>query len=295
MKANKMFKKIVCAALAATTVVGGAVAFAGCTTNHPEVEMQIEFNGVTYTLEYKLYRKKATNTVNHFLALAENGYYDGLCVHDYTAAKWYTGAYSFDETTDVDGGLVYKDYFKTVSAYENKDFVSVWKDSDKTIPTYTLYGEFSDNGMTIAKGDFLAQSFGSLSMIYEDKGADAEEYKVYVNRLDGKGVSAKDYEMNSATSMFAINITGAGVDKKHATFATLEEDSVDELTALKDAIAAYISANYPDDEEGAPTFTNETTIHYGQNDPIIEDLELSVEYEVPSEPIVIKSVKVTKY
>ena len=77
--------------------------------------------------------------------------------------------------------------------------------------------------------------------------------------------------------------------------ASLEEDSVDELTALKDAIAAYISANYPDDEDGAPTFTNETTIHYGQNDPIIEDLELSVEYEVPSEPIVIKSVKVTKY
>ncbi len=292
---KKILRKIVCTALTAATLVGGAFAFAGCTTNHPEVEMKIEFNGVTYTLEYKLYRKKATNTVNHFLALAENGYYDGLCVHDYTASKWYAGGYSFDKTSDVDGGLVYKDYFKTVAAYENKDFVSVWKDSDKTIPTYTLYGEFSENGMTVAKGDFLAQSFGSLSMFYEDKGENAEDYKVYVERLDGKGVSSKEYEMNSATSLFAINITGTSVDKKHATFATLEEDSVDELTALKDAIAAYISANFPEDEEDAPSFTNAVSVHYGQGDLFIGDDDLTVEYDVPVEPIVIKSVKVTKY
>ena len=291
---NKTFKKVVCAALTAASVFGSAVAFVGCTTDRPEVEMQIGFNGKTYTLEYTLYRKKATNTVNHFLALVENGYYNGVCVHDYTDVKWYTGAYTYNENSEVDGGLTYKDYFSIVSAYENKDFVSVWADSAKTTPTYTLYGEFSENGMSIEKGDFLTQSLGSLSMYYTDKGENATEYEVYVERLDGKGVAKKQYEKNSATSMFAINFTGTGIDKSHATFATLQEDSVSELNDLKSAVEAYIKANFTDEEDGAK-FAEEIELHYGQGDPFIEDAELTATYNVPSAPIVIKSVKVTKY
>ena len=289
---KKMFKKVVCAALTAASVLGAAATFAGCTTDHPEVEMQIGFNGKTYTLEYKLYRKKATNTVNHFLALAENGYYDGLCVHNYTDAKWYTGAYAYNANSEVDGGLSYKDYFSTVSQYSNKDFVSVWLDKEKATPTYTLYGEFSENGMTIAKGDFLSQSFGSLSMYYTNKGEG--EYDVYVQRLDGNGMAKKRYEMNSATSMFAINLTGSGVDKSHATFALLMEDSVDELKDLQSAIASYIKANFSDEEEGS-SFAEEVELHYGQGDPFIEDAELTVTYNVPTMPIVIKKVSVKKY
>lgn len=292
---KKTMKKIVCAALSAATVVGGAFAFAGCTTNHPEVEMQITFNGQTYTLEYKLYRKISPNTVKHFLALAENGYYNGLCVHDYSTSKWYTGAYSYNAASEVDGGLVYKDYFSTVSAFDNKDFVSVWLDSKKETPTYTLYGEFSQNGMKMEKGDFLAQSFGSLSMFYEDKGENASEMQVYVDRVDGKGVRSMAYEMNSATSIFAINLSGSGVDSYHVTFATLDEDSVSELTALKDAITAYVNKNYSEEEENAPEFTNEVEVHYGEGDPFIEDAGLTVKYDVPAEPIVIKSVSVKKY
>ena len=292
---NKTFKKVVCATLTAVSVIGGAMAFTGCTTNHPEVEMQIGFNGKTYTLEYKLYRKKATNTVNHFLALAENGYYDGLCVHNYTDSKWYTGGYSYNDATEVDGGLTYKDYFSVVSAYSNKDFVSVWLDNAKTKPTYTLYGEFSENGMSIDKGDFLSQSLGSLSMYYTDKGENASEYEVYAERLDGKGVRKIGYEMNSATSMFAINFTATGVDKSHATFAILAEDSVDELNDLKSAVDAYIKANFDEEEEDGAKFTNDVELHYGQGDPFISESELTVTYSVPSMPIIIKSVKVTKY
>ena len=68
---NKIFKKVLCATLATATLAGGAIAFGGCTTNRPEVEMQISFNGKTYTLEYQLFRKLAPNTVEHFLVLAE--------------------------------------------------------------------------------------------------------------------------------------------------------------------------------------------------------------------------------
>ena len=292
---KKTMKKIVCAALSAATVLGGAFAFAGCTTNHPEVEMQIAFNGQTYTLEYKLYRKISPNTVNHFLALAENGYYNGLCVHDYSVSKWYTGAYSYNAASEVDGGLMYKDYFSIVSNFDNKDFVSVWKDSQGEIPTYTLYGEFAQNGMKMDKGDFLSQSFGSLSMFYEDKGDNASEMQVYVKRVDGKGMRAKTYEMNSATSIFAINLSGSGVDSYHVTFATLSEDSVSTLTELKDAINAYIKKHYSEEEENAPEFTEEVEIHYGEGDPFIEDAGLTVKYDVPAEPIVIKSVTVKKY
>ncbi len=299
---KRTLKKTLCVALAAATVVGGAFSMAGCTTDHPEVEMVLAFNGRTYTVEYKLYRKKAPNTVNHFLALVENGYYnekDGknICVHDYTSSKWYTGAYAYNSATEENGGLEYRDYFSIVSAYENKDFVSVWLDSEKSTATYTLYGEFQNNGMKMDKGGFVAQSFGSLSMFYEDKGENADEYDVYVERVDGNGIRSMKYEMNSATSMFSINITSTGVDKSHATFATLKDDSVDELTDLRNAINAYISANFPEDEEqeDEPEFTESYELPYGAGDPFVSEAELSVSYNVPVEPIIIKSVKVLKY
>jgi hypothetical protein len=151
--------------------------------------------------------------------------------------------------------------------------------------------------MKMYKGDFVSQAFGSLSMIYEDKGENATEYDVYVERVDGNGIRSMKYEMNSATSMFAINITGTGVDRAHATFATLKDDSVEELTELRDAINAYITANFPEDKEhdDEPEFTEEYELDCGLNDPFIKDAELTVSYDVPAEPIIIKSIKVLKY
>ena len=293
---KRFLKRAISSTLAAISIVGGAFAFAGCTTDHPEVEMKLAFNGKTYTLEYKLYRKKATNTVNHFLALAENGYYDGVCVHDYPDSKWYTGSYTYDENNEANGGLSYKDYFSIVSGFENKDFVSVWLDEARNNPTYTLYGEFSENGMSMDKGDFLSQSFGSLSMIYESVGENAQEEYVYVKRMDN-GLSRRvKYEKNNATSTFAINLTATGIDSKHAVFAILDEDSEDELTDLKNAIADYIKANFSDDDETNETFVQkDVEVHYGVGDPFISEAELTVKYDVPTKPIIIQSVKVLKY
>lgn len=298
---KKFLKRAISTAIATVSVVGGAFAFTACTTNNPEVEMRIAFNGTTYTLEYKLYRKLAPNTVNHFLALVENGYYnkqDGqnICIHDYTDTKWYTGGYSYNANSEENGGLSYRDYFGIVSAYSNKDFVSVWKDTAKTMPTYTLYGEFPDNGMEMAKGSFLSPTFGSLAMYYEDKGDNADAFDVYVERVDGNGIRKIKYETNSATSMFSINLSSSSTDKSHCTFATLQESSVDELKSLQDAVSKYIKNNFSgEDEEGAEGFTEAVEVSYGQGDPFIENAGLTVEYDVPTTPIIIKSIKVLKY
>jgi hypothetical protein len=97
---KKTMNKVLCGILAGVSVFGSAAMLGGCTTNHPEVEMQIAFDGKTYTLEYTLYRKFAPNTVAHFLQLAENGYYDGLCVHDYADNKLYS-VYNYVEEVEV--------------------------------------------------------------------------------------------------------------------------------------------------------------------------------------------------
>lgn len=298
---KKFLKKAISATLATVSIVGGAFAFTSCTTNNPEVQMRISFNGTTYTLEYKLYRKLAPNTVNHFLALVENGYYnemDGqnICIHDYSSSKWYTGGYSYNANSEENGGLTYRDYFSIVSAYENKDFVSVWRDTATTMPTFTLYGEFPNNGMEMEKGSFLSPSFGSLAMYYEDKGDNADEFDVYVKRVDGGGIRKIKYEKNSATSMFSINLSSStSADKSYCTFATLQESSEDELKKLQEAVNKYIETHFSDSDDDEDGFTQEVEMSYGEGDPFIDNADLTVEYDVPTTPIIIKSIKVLKY
>ena len=69
MLRNKPLKKIMCAALAGVSVFASVAMFSSCTTSHPEVEMKLSFNDKSYTLQYKLYRKIAPSTVQHFLCL----------------------------------------------------------------------------------------------------------------------------------------------------------------------------------------------------------------------------------
>jgi hypothetical protein len=101
-------KKIITYALAVSASFACVSTFTACETARPKVEMEIVFQDETYTLEYELYRKIAPATVAHFLTLADNGYYDGLCVHDYADSRMYSGAYSYSAETTTDGGLVYK-------------------------------------------------------------------------------------------------------------------------------------------------------------------------------------------
>lgn len=279
---KKLLKKLACLTMALTATCACAATFTACETDYPEVTLEIEFDGEVYELEYKLYRKVAPSTVNHFLKLVENGYYDGVCVHDYDASssKLITGAYTYTAGAD-NGGLVYKNYYDIVKTYENFPH-TVWADEAQQTPTYTLYGEFSENGFSVKKG-ITDNLFGSLSMYYTSK--TTSEDKVSVKRADGDGYSNKQYKYNSATSMFAIALSeSATTNSAYCTFATLAEGSVDMLKDLKEAIEGY-----EDD------LTNDYTVEVDRDDAFVYDHSLTAEYSVPSIAIVIKKATVGKY
>ncbi len=292
---KKTLKKITCAALAAVSVFGCAATLTACETSHPEVEMKIEFDDKTYTLEYELYRNIAPATVKHFLFLAGNGYYDGLVVHDYsTSSRLYTGVYSSGEEA---GSLVYKKYFETIAGYDNyKSFPhSVWMDEEKSSPLYTLKGEFEDNNFTVTNGD-LKETFGSLTMYYHDISSysTVADSNVYVARASEEGkVNKGDYKFNSTTSMFYISLTTTTKSNNgYCTFAKLDKDSVDTLKNLQEAIADYVDAHYSENED---EFTHSTTMKVFEDDKMFEHYSVTKTYSVPMEPITLKSVKVKKY
>ncbi len=287
---SKILKKTLCGLLA-LTAFGAVTSFTACETSEPEVEIEIEFNGETYTLEYTLYRKIAPSTVNHFIALAENGYYDGLCVHNYSGTRMYTGGYTYAEGGE-NGGLEYKDYYATVKADSFKNFKhTVWSDSAKEDPTYTLYGEFEKNNFVVTNGA-LRETFGSLTMYYTSK--DSED-DVYAQRADGNGADWKTYQYNSATSLFYISISETEKSNdNYCTFATLDEDSEEELKALRDAISAYWKSAYGSDAEESD-FVTEVEISVDEDDAFVGEKEPTATYKVPNKEIRIKKVEVTKY
>lgn len=300
MSKNTM-KKIVCntmAVLSASACLGLATA---CETAHPEVEMTLTFNGNEYVLEYELYRNIAPSTVNHFLWLVDNDYYNNLCVHNYDASamKMYTGAYSVaTEEVDADG-LTYKEYYTEIAKFKNyADFpVSAWKDLDKTTPLYTLAGEFDANGFTVENGA-KKQSFGSLTMYYTEKTTKTKAYVPYRSEEKAGQVATREYKYNSATSQFYISLSSAETtNSKYCTFATLTEDSVDVLKDLQDAIADYIEANYEveEGESAVAEFTTKHSVTVDEDDPVLNGSGKTVSYLVPNEAIVIKDITTKKY
>ena len=287
---KKTLKRALCTILAGTGIVASLTMFSACTTNRPQVEIHISFNGESYTLAYRLYRKLAPSTVQHFIELAENGYYDGLCVHDYQAdSRMYTGGYTYDANVSADGGLVEKDYFGTVSGWNLTQ--TVWRDEERTQPLNTVYGEFEANGFEVESGA-IRETYGSLTMYYTPK--QTSEF-VYVQRADGNGYDAKNYQYNSANALFYISLsTSSTTNTAYCTFGELEEDSESVLDDLKEAIAAYVEDEY--DGETAD-FAPETEVIVDENDPVedVSGAKETQEYAVPREPIIITSVEVVRY
>ena len=278
-------KKTLCLALAVSSACVSLATMTACETSHPKVEMVLEFNNETYTLEYNLNRKLTPATAKHFLELVDAKFYDGLCVHDYEASNWYTGVYSYDKESS---SLVYKSYLTAVKAMEEKGvFAStVWHDEQMAKSTYTLYGEFKSNNFEVENGS-IENEFGALTMRYTSKG-DLADTRIWAKRSDGTGVDPKEYGYNSATSMFSINVGTRSALKDYCTFAELDEDSVEILRNLKNAIAEYVES-HSDDEE----FAVETEAIINEED-VYADADV-VSFKTPVEPIKINSMKVTKW
>ena len=287
---KKMIKKLISGTLALTSVVACMGTLTACETSKPEFTMTISFNGETYELDYYMNRKVAPATTKHFIWLAENGYYDGLCVHNYTSSRLYTGAFEATADENDSDGLVERNYFDFVknspklSAFPH----SVWEDKEQTMPLYTLRGEFKNNSFEVKNGA-LNPGFGALTMYYVDNSSSDD---VYVEYASQEGMATRQYKYNSATSLFYVALDSSVAQSGYCTFALLQDGEDETLKALQDDIADYIENEYG---EETSDFTSSYSVTFGEGDMFLDNYEKSVTCSVPNKAIVIESIKMTKY
>lgn len=313
MKRNSL-KKIVSVASAAVVCAGAVFAFAGCTTKHPQVTITYTFNNVDYAVTYTLSRYDAPKTVQHFIEVADTGFYNGLCVHDYDDNNLYAGGYTIEN-----GTLAEKDYFtamKKAEADGKKITQSVWAkgsdlvssspvyttEDDTMTPLYTVYGEFENNGTGTKNARENVHSFGALVMYYTNK--ENDDTTVVTERNDGgknnngNKYDNKSYWYNSATSLF-YTFTGqsdSARDRDYCVFGKVDDAGREKLQELVDAIGSY-----KNDLSEDASFTEDVHLNvneYHQNDPVdaVRRAGSEADYKTPiDKPIIVKSVKVNKY
>lgn len=328
---KKLFRAL---AICSTAAIGfvSLAAFTACDTNYPEVTITYEFNGETYEVDYILTRKGAPQTVQHFIELADAGYYEDTVIHNYVESGTflYGGGYTWDPLAeDAHGGLVEKDYWKEVRRLEEEKNITFTQtvfargrdmsgyladlesDSlsytvkgksygaeDEEIPLYTLHGEFSDNGAYGNSKSYSHNRQGTLGMYYTDKGTNNVEVRV-VRRDGGADNVDKDpydtsvYKTNGATSLF-YTFTGAGsrTDLDSSYTAFGRTKDYSQMQALLTAIGEYADGLDEND-----SFTESQSVLVNQYDPIdtARNAKISLTYDVPTVPIYIRSVKVKKY
>lgn len=301
MKKN-FLRRAVAVGATALIAVSSVAMFAGCTTsNNPEVTITYTFNGKDYAVDYVLSRVDAPKTVQHFIELADAGFYDGLVVHDYQDYTLKTGGYKL-----INGQLVEEDYLTTVKALEadGASFTqSVWADEERTIPLYSVYGEFSANGVEQENGKEYVHSEGALVMYYTPKkGQGGTDEQVWVQRADG-GVDNDGneyqrlgYEYNSITSLF-YTFTGESRTESDSVYCVIGK-AKNYTEQMEEGLLAAIT-EYEDTLEEEDSFTTEL-----KNQPLnrydyfrnVQTAGLTADYAAPIlMPITVKSVKVTKY
>lgn len=271
----------------------------GCSTDHPEAQITVEYNEITYVLKYKMYRNMYPQTVQHFIELADNDFYTDTLIHNYQSSYWYGGGYDYVEDgalsyteayTDGEAGLL--DYMEAVSKEREYSILadpelgkitpSVYLDyiDGKYVrPLNTLIGEFSNNQHKIENGA-LKGSFGALRMYYSSK----SDYKDHVY-LDKKGSASGvmgEYRYNSATSLFSIQTgTSTSSDSSFCIFATLK--NTETLTELRTAVTKNVSTK------------TLSRIYIDNYDQFLGANANEASYTLTKLPIIVRSVKITKY
>lgn len=292
--AKKRIARVACV-LALTGLLGAATMLSGCETDHPEATIKIEFNGSTYELNYKLYRKMYPQTVTHFIELVESGFYNNTIIHNYNSSYWYGGGYSYDETyaEDYENGDM-SSYLEEHSKEEA--YLSLFKAGKFTASVYmdhisgkyrdalpTLIGEFSNNDHKIDPDTSLKSSYGCLRMYYSEK--DTTD-TVYLDKTGTSSPLIHEYGYNSATSLFNIQVSSStSSDSNYCIFAVLQ--NTDELSDLQEDISEYISDN------SLTSFTTTVETEIDLYDYIIESQQTS--FTTTALPLIIKSIKITKY
>lgn len=308
-----MFKKVIKKLIAAATLacMAGAIAATATAcnvkTDHPKVKISVEFNQVTYDLEYVLYRNMYPNTVRHFLELTENGFYNGTMVHDYRANDWFAGGYAYD-SADYESAAslnAYADYLEghsleqkymdlfnggkltptVYSDFADKDSTKL--DEKSALPT--LIGEYYNNiHQEIEQGRLTAEQ-GTLKMFYYEKQSTG---KVHVTPTPDQIIPNADYASNCATSVFSMQIgTGSSYsESNYCVFGKMESTAA--LTELIEAVEDYYSSSSAASVTAEDVNVDNLVEIFSAE---AEDKALEVDFTLPALPIVIKTVKITKY
>lgn len=304
--------KTIALCFASAMVIGSVGAFAGCKpeTAHPEVRISYEFNGETYAVEYKLYRNMYPHTVRHFIELSENGFYDGMIIHNYQTNDWFTGAYNYDETeysANVDNAGQMREYFDKFSkeqAYNDlytadKLSASVYGNINadgKVIESTklpTVMGEYYNNIRQEIEKGALTADYGCLKMFYYTK---QSTQKIYVTPTKDQTILA-DYKNNCATSVFAVQTGSSSTysETNYTVFASLKStETFDDFVA---AVKKYIDDNYSGTASNFYTANVEARVDNMENfsNKLENDKGITASFNVPKQPIKVTSVKVTKY
>ncbi|HBN12860.1 MAG TPA: hypothetical protein DD415_04505 [Clostridiales bacterium] len=306
--------------LALAGLVGVSAATSACTvkTKHPRVKISISFLEETYDVEYTLYRNMYPQTVQHFIELADGGFYDNTIIHDYKNNDWLGGAYSYNAVVTSGDNEIQTDYSAAYTSGSLAEYLennckeaayydmfeagkftpSVFKRTvynDKGDPEVdsadalaTLIGEFSENDHKIESGA-LSASYGALKMMYYEKG-DSNQ-KVTIKNSFGE-LLEHDYRYNCATSVFTMqmgNSTSYSATK-YCVFGELRNDSAKKaLQSLTDAIADYVDT--------ISKFTTTVDTKVDTLDRFAEDdgRDIEKQFTLTSVPLIVKTVEVTKY
>ena len=298
---KKIVTKLVLAATLACTTGTIAMSAAACNveTDHPTVKITVEVRpdtqySSTYELEYTLYRNMYPNTVRHFIELADSGFYNNMIVHDYQAADWLSGGYKYDAASYSSGATsgTLSDYFNNEDISKANDYISLFESGALTPSVYdsanpdvawpTLVGEFSSNrSPEIKQGQFSAEA-GVLKMYYYTKNT---KERVLVKFNDGTKYT-RQYMYNCATSIFAMQVAG-GTNISGANYCAFGR--ISNGNTLNKLVEATSDIN------STSTISNIFVDNWDTYSPDRGDQSISVSFKQPSEPIIIKSVKVTKY
>lgn len=296
----KKFGRVMCTLALAGAAFAASSTMAGCSNGHAEAKITIEYSGVSYVLEYTLYRNMYPQTVKHFIELADNKFYDNTIIHDYQTSYWYGGGYSYLEGDAEADEISYKqsydngdllDYLENTSkekAYseladpaKGKITPSVYDSINEgkyVNPYKTLIGEFSNNNHKIDNGA-LKNSYGALKFYYPSISDDEGKKHVYLDKQGSDFGVQGEYRYNCATSLFSIQTgTSTSSDSTHCIFATL--NNTDTLKDLRTVVGKSYS-------------TSDVKVYV--YDELLGTNKIQATYRLPKTPIIIKSVRITKY
>lgn len=295
----KKFGRVMCTLALAGAALAASSTMAGCNNGHAEAKITIEYNGVSYVLEYTMYRNMYPQTVRHFIELADNHFYDNTIIHNYETSNWYGGGYSYldgEGEEDIsysqaytDGNLLdyleaaskEKEYSDLADPAKGKITPSVYDSisEGKYINPYkTLIGEFSSNNHKIENGA-LKNSYGALKFQYTSISDDKGKKHVYLDKYGSDFGVQGEYRYNSATSLFSIQTgTSTSSDSAHCIFATL--NNTDTLRSLRTAVTKSYDT---------------TSVKVYVYDELLGTNKVEASYSIINKPIIVKSVRITKY